>query len=248
MERLYFALCGVLGWLLRSARYSTASHVDDGSRLVRKRRLFYAPLLIWLSGPVVRVLNTGVRVLPKDEWQERERELYGRVYGASIRIEKDGTLVLPRLHGETLATLLKHHAPDKAIELAVAALRELHASGVTHGDAMAANVLVDLDAGVARWVDFETVHDSSRCMDWRRSDDLRALLATCLVQTAPEKRAGMLRLIVDAYADERVMPFLAPSFTSILRRPLAFHLGQAGLSLRCYREVGQRLGPPGRQT
>ena len=124
-----------------------------------------------------------------------------------IRIDADGTLVLPRLAGETLATLLEDPALDesvqrRAIELAVVALAELHRLGFTHGDAMAENVMVDLDAGVAHWFDFETVHDAGRPMAWRRADDVRALLATCLVRTAPERLAETLRLILDVYADD----------------------------------------------
>ena len=57
--------------------------------------------------------------------------------------------------------------------------------GFTHGDAMAENVMVDLEAGVAHWFDFETIHDSRRPMAWRRADDVRALLVTCLVRTVP---------------------------------------------------------------
>ena len=164
---------------------------------MRKRRLFYAPLLVWMGGPLVRILDTGVRVLPQRDWEERERRIYRSLYGASIRIDADGTLVLPCLAGETLATLLEdpeleESVRKRAIERAVVALAEFHRLGFTHGDAMAENVLVDLEAGVAHWFDFETIHDSSRPMAWRRADDVRALLVTCLVRTAPEKRAETL--------------------------------------------------------
>ena len=50
----YFVLCRALGWLLRSARYSKTCSVE---RHVRKRRVFYAPLLIAMGavkdGPVI---------------------------------------------------------------------------------------------------------------------------------------------------------------------------------------------------
>ena len=63
--------------------------------------------------------------------------------------------------GETLATLLEdpeleESVRKRAIELAVVALAEFHHLGFTHGDAMAENVMVDLEAGVAHWFDFET--------------------------------------------------------------------------------------------
>jgi len=95
-ERAYFALCRVLGRLLRAGRYSKTRIVDrDGELQVRKHRLLYAPLLVWMGGPLVRLLDTGVRVLPQRDWQERERHLYRRLTGMSVHIDADGTLVLP---------------------------------------------------------------------------------------------------------------------------------------------------------
>jgi len=251
-ERAYFLLCLALGRLLRSARYSKARIVDqEGERQVRKRRAFYAPLLIWMSDPLMRLLDTGVRVLPQRDWEERERKIYWRLYGTSIRIDDDGTLGLPCLAGQTLATLLEDPELDeslrkKAVELAVVTLAEFHRLGFTHADAMAENVLVEHNTGLARWVDFETIHDSSRPEVWRRADDVRALIVTCLVRTAPEKHAEILQSILDACGDEDVTRELVTTFSTVFRRPLAFHLAQAGLAFRGFREIGRvvrgRLG------
>ena len=246
-ERVYFLLCLTLGRLLRSARYSEARIVShDGELHVRKRRRLHAPLLVWLGGPLVRILDTGVRVLPQREWEERERRAYARLHGASIRVDAHGVLVLPCLTGATLASVLEDPARKesdrtRAIERAVDALAALHRLGFTHGDAMAENVLVDLEAGVAHWFDFETIHDPGRPIAWRRADDLRALLTTCLVRTVPARRAETLRLVLDAYADEGVTRVLAAGVTPVLRRPLAFHLGQAAMSFRCAREFARLL-------
>jgi hypothetical protein len=246
-ERAYFLLSRTLGRLLRAGRYSTVRIVrQDGQLQVRKQRSFYAPFLVWLGGPLVTILDTGVRVLPQRDWEERERQLYGSLTGTSIRIESDGTLVLPWLAGKTLATLLEdpeldNSARRRAIELAAIALADFHARGFTHGDAMAENVMVDLDAGVAHWFDFETVHDPSRLTVWRRADDVRALLATTLLRTAPGKLAERIELILEIYADEEVARVVTTSFTSVLQRPLTFHLGQAGLSYDGFREIAHLL-------
>ena len=245
--RAYFLLCRALGRLLRSGRYSTTRIVrQDGEPLVRKHRRFYAPLLVWRGDLLVRILDTGVRVLPQRDWEERERRIYRSIRDASIRTEPDGMLILPCLAGRTLATLLEdpelgESIRRRAIHLAVLALAEFHAQGFTHGDAMAENVLVDLEAGVAHWFDFETIHDSNRPEAWRRADDVRALLVTCLLRTAPEQVAETLRLVLDVYSDEEVTRLLAESFTSVWRRPLTFHLAQAGLSLRQFREIARLL-------
>jgi hypothetical protein len=247
VERAYFVLCLALGRLLRSGKYSKTRIVyQHGERQVRKYRLFYAPLLVWLGGPLVRLLDTGVRVLPQRDWEERERLVYRSLYGTSIRVDVDGTLVLPCLAGDSLATLLENPELEESvrkevIERAVVALVEFHRLGFTHGDAMAENVLVDLEARAAHWFDFETIHDSSRPMAWRRADDVRALAVTCLVRTVPEKLAETLRLILDVYEDEEVTGLLATSFTSVLGRPLTFHLAQAGLSFQCFREIARLL-------
>ena len=246
-ERVYFSLCRTLGSLLRSARYSTARIVDEnGERRVLKSRRFYAPLLILMGNALVRILDTGVRVLPQRDWVEREREIYRTLYGTSVRVEPAGTLGLPYISGKTLANVLEDPALEesvrrRAIERAVSALADFHRIGFTHADAMAENVLIDLEPGVARWFDFETIHDSNRSENWRRADDVRALLVTCLMRTVPGKRAATLQLILNVYADEAVTRVMAASFTRVLQRPLAFHLAQAGLSLETFRDVGRLL-------
>jgi len=246
-ERSYFGLCLALGRLLRAGRYSSVRIVDhDGELHVRKRRSFYAPQLVWLGGPLVRILDTGVRILGQRDWEERERELHQMLRGTSVRVDADGTLILPRLPGETLASLLERpalgtSARTRAMELAVVALAELHARGFTHGDAMSENVMVDLEAGVAHWFDFETVHDSRRPIAWCRADDVRALLATCAVRTAPEALSGTLHHILSVYADEAVTRLLAASLPVVFRRPLMFHLGQAPLSFQQFREIARLL-------
>jgi hypothetical protein len=106
---------------------------------------------------------------------------------------------------------------------------------------MAENVMVDLDAGVARWFDFETIHDAGRPLTCRRADDVRALLATCLLRTVPGKRDETLALILNVYANEDVTRALATIFRSVWRRSLTLHLAQAGLSFQCFREIGRLL-------
>jgi hypothetical protein len=106
---------------------------------------------------------------------------------------------------------------------------------------MAENVMVDLGAGIAQWFDFETVHDADRSMAWGRADDVRALIATCLLGTPDVRVAERLRLVLDTYGDEDVTPLLAASFGSVARRSLPFHLGQAGLSLQRFREITRLL-------
>jgi hypothetical protein len=242
-ERAWFLFSLTLGRLLRSGRYSEVRiDYQGGGFQVRKRRLFYAPLLVWMGDPLTRVMDTGVRILPQRDWEERERRIYRSLHGTAIQVAPSRTLVLPRLAGETLASLLgdpkvAESAKKRAIGLAVVALGEFHARGFTHGDAMAENVMIDLVAGVAHWFDFETIHDASHPIAWRRADDVRALLATSLLRTRRGQLAETLQLILDSYPDREVTGLAAASFTSVLRRPLAFHLGQAGFAFQRFREI-----------
>lgn len=246
--RAWFHVCLALGRLLRAARYSRTRVVSrGGEREVRKRRVSWAPLVVWLGGPLARILDAGVRVLPQRQWQERERRLYEQLRGSSIRVERDGMLILPCIAGETLASLLEKRSLDpgvanRGIDLAVVALAALHRAGFTHGDAMAENVMVDLESGIAHWFDFETIHDPARPVAWCRADDVRALLATCLLRVELEELGDVLQLILDVYADEEVTRLTAASFTSVFRRPLVLHLGQAPLSYGRFRTIDRLLG------
>ena len=247
MERAGFLLCFGLGRVLRGGTYATHRVVRrQGMVTLRKSRRTYAPAAIWLGGYIFRAMDAGVRVLPQKAWEERERLAYRILGRPPVAVEEDGTVILPFLPGETLAALLdqpplEDSARFRMIELAIAALKEFHAAGLTHGDAMAENVLVDLETGVAHWIDFETVHDGSRSISWGRADDLRALLATCLLRTPSEAVPATLRFILDAYADEDVTRIVARLFSAAVRRPLPFHLGQAPLSLERSREIARLL-------
>jgi hypothetical protein len=245
--RAWFALCLAAGRMVRSARYTEVRLEREGGQcFVGKHRRFYAPVLIWLSGPLVWILDGGVRVLPQREWEEYERRMYMSLRGTSIEVRAGGVLVLPRLAGRTLAEMLEDpqlatSTRKRAIEQATVALARFHRHGFTHADAMAENVMVDLDAGAAHWFDFETVHDESRPLRWRRADDVRALVTTCVLRTAPEQRAETVALIADAYADGDVARVLATIFASVWRRSLALHLAQAALPFRSFAEIGMVL-------
>ena len=247
MHRLHHHLSLILGRHIRAARYSVVHIIaNEEEPLVRKHRTVYAPLLVSLGALLVQVLDTGLRVLPQRDWERRETALYRKLYDGVVRVQDHGVLVLPFLPGRTLAELLEDEgvvAPvrNRAVERAVVALRELHRQGITHGDAMAENVMVDLEAGAARWFDFETVHDPGRAMSWRRADDVRALIATTVLRVTSAEITEVINLILDTYADDDVTPFLVHSFSAHPQRARPFHLGQAPLSFDTYRTIARAL-------
>ena len=248
VERTWFLSCQILGRVFRGSHYSRVEVVErDTVWAVRKRRVKLAPLLVWVAGGLYRMLSTGVRVLPQRAWEARERELYAALYQSEVVVEDDGTLVLPSLRGRILAQLLADPRVNgatrlRAVELAVLALAELHARGFTHADAMAENVMIDLDAQVASWFDFENAHDPSRTPNWRRADDLRTLLSSCLLHAPERERTGLFRLILQCYPNIDVTRLL-PNALKSHARALPLHLGQAPLSYNGFNELMKLLNP-----
>ena len=193
---------------------------------VRKHRLFYAPLLVWLGGPLVSILDTGVRVLPQRDWEDRERRIYRSLYGTSIRIDADGTLVLPYLAGETLATLLEDPELEESIRktrhrTGGRRARRVPSAGIhprrrhgreRHGrssrlESLAGSTSRPFMNRVARWPgDVPTTCEHCSSPAWS--------------EPFPKQFAETLQLILDVYADEDVTRVLATSFTSVFRRPL----------------------------
>jgi hypothetical protein len=109
---------------------------------------------------------------------------------------------------------------------------------------MVSNVMIDIESNRARWFDFENVHDERRSISWRRADDVRALLASCLAVTDASRHAELAQCILDVYGDLNVIQLVRGLLGSTIQRSLPFHLGQAPLSYRAYSAIGRTLGTP----
>jgi hypothetical protein len=246
-SRGWFACSFLIGTALRSGRYASAEVIErNGTVVVRKERLRRAPILVWLVGVLYKLLDSGVRVLPQHEWEARERERYLSLYNLRVERNGDRVLILPRLPGVPLAQLLSErgvdsHSRSRALALATAALGAMHRTGTTHADAMASNVMIDLDSNSAQWFDFENVHEDGRSPLWCRADDVRALLSSCLALTDASLHAEVTQVIVDSYGDDEIVRLAGRVFDSVLHRPLPFHLGQAPLAYRTYLGIGRAL-------
>jgi hypothetical protein len=183
---------------------------------IAKRRRWFCPLLIGPGNLYLRLLKSGVRVLPGVEWQARERALYRVLHGIELETGPRGWLILPRWPGVLLADYAQDRfepAPARVRGLVAAtrALRDLHrvelspADGrclrLSHGDATLRNVLFDPGTGAARWIDFDMEHDPRLAPAWRHGDDLRALVYSAVESYADVPVALVLWAIRDAYAD-----------------------------------------------
>ncbi len=209
---------------------------------IAKRRRWFGPLLIGPGNLYLRLLGSGVRILPGAEWRARERVMHRALHGIELETGPRGWLILPRWPGVVLADHARipfDAAPDRLRGLGAAsrALRDLHrvelrrADGgcerLSHGDATLRNVLFDPGTGEARWFDFDTAHDPGLAPAWRHGDDLRALVYSAVESFADVPVAVLLRTVQDAYADpgpwEQLRDRLARG--ALHRSPM--HLAQA---------------------
>ncbi len=209
---------------------------------IAKRRRWFGPLLIGPGNLYLRLLGSGVRILPDAEWRARERSLHRALHGIELGTSPRGWLILPRWPGIVLADLARNRLDPgqsrlRGLDAASRAVRDLHraelprADGgcgrLSHGDATLRNVLFDPGTGVARWFDFDTAHDPGLAPAWRHGDDLRALIYSAVESFADVPVALLLRTVQDAYTDpgpwEQLRDWLAQG--ALHRSPL--HLAQA---------------------
>ena len=153
---------------------------------------------------------------------------------------------MPAIPGTVLAGYLKSaneaNAQLAAIAAAIRALRQLHETRVrfpdgdegffSHGDASAENVIYELGSGLARWFDFETVHESLRPREWRRADDLRALTYSVAALLPPNKFPDLARSLRANYPDPPVLRELVRHAERLRSKSDPFHLGQTNIDYR----------------
>lgn len=228
-----------------------------GSPTIAKRRRRFVPPLIGLGNLALRLMGSGIRVLPDPEWHARERALHLALHAIELEAGPEGWLILPRWPGVVLADLARDRrepAPSRLLGLAAAvrALRALHrvdlrglgrgAPGpLSHGDATARNVLFDFESGIARWFDFDTAHDPNQPSTWRHADDLRALIYSAAESFVDLPVTALLRTVRDAYPDPAPWGDLRDRLSrGTLHRSL-LHLAQACPSLGRRRELESLL-------
>lgn len=246
ISHLWFNFARTCGGMLRSARYATVDTIAPDATHVRKKRAFFAPALIRLGHWLMRVLNTGVEVLGEAEWHARERLMYRELYNAEAIIESSGAILLPKLRGVTLFSLLENQDLPlqdriRAVGISAVSLEEFHARGFSHGDAMTTNGLIVPSANRTYWIDFETEHQSRLALHERHADDLRAFISTVAVSFGAADLPAVLETIDQSYENREVKRLTAAYFSTVWHRALIFHLGQAPISRDTFFELGRLM-------
>lgn len=246
MAALRHHIVSLLGRLAAGTRYNELETIErDGAWYYRKRRRrFTGPLIVagnrWLTWQ-----SAGVQILSIPQWAQREEKLFAAVYGLRALIERDA-IWLPVLPGEQLHQWLA--APERAsseklqaVRSAITALAELHQTAIvgpavrsdfaSHGDATVANVLFDPKTGRSFWCDFEMQHDDDRPVDWRRADDLRAMLCSAAVVSGDAGLPALVEGVIASYPHADVIHNLQIALNHEVSRPCSYHMAQANLEV-----------------
>ncbi len=225
-------------WLARRLAAVELHHCEepsDADTVVRKRRSLLSRFLIPSGNLYLRLMEADSFVLAETAWHRWEAVVSGA--------QSDGREVLiPRVRGEVLSTVLqsqKHSFEEKreAIRLAMQALRDLHSRQVSldgslwmlsHGDATADNVRVDLEAGTAGWFDFDMRHRSRLSDRCRHADDLRAFVSSCAAISS-EPVAEFFAVLIASHCDSDTRCEFVTRLQNEWQRPTCFQLAQAPL-------------------
>jgi hypothetical protein len=162
--------------------------VREGAPVFVKRRRPGGQVVIWFANRFLALARSGsCMFLRAQEWTAWEvhcaQLLYPERPGA--RVESDSAVVIPRVDGTSVRTMLRRGDPEVAAALVLAAreLRRVH--GITcsryraewsHGDLHLDNILCDVPQERAILIDFDTRHQFGVSPAIRHSDDLMNVL------------------------------------------------------------------------
>jgi hypothetical protein len=238
----------LLGILLSMIRLHRVEFVSiDGVELVRKRRRCFAHLIIPAGNLFLKLTGSPVIVLPSGRWLEWERAIETSTRRSLVltdAIAKEKCRLCRRVPGISLGQFLadRDHSPEQksdAIRWSLAALRLLHQSvvdrehgicqSISHGDATANNVIVDVDNKAACWIDFDTRHQPNIPEADRRADDLRALLYSSAVNLPASCFPELADILVAAKFDDAIVERFRQRLTDEWSHLTAAQLAQAPL-------------------
>lgn len=248
---LLFEGAALLGHSLYLLKLGRATRIClDGQPVWRKRRHWYAPLIVATGNRVSRILGCGLYGLHETEWFAWEEALSPLCADGQTRRDAR-SLISTQLPGIPLREALQGNSPIEALSAVLHELRHLHQIPMSfpdgreglwsHGDAHAGNVFFEATTGIVRWFDFECVHDVALPAARRHADDLCALLFSSAVYL-PEKQwnTAVLRAH-EVYPDELVWCEVRLLVSRLEAWPDVVHLGHAHLSRRRHARFSKLL-------
>ena len=209
----------------------------EGTEYVRKSRSRFSWVLITIGNLVFRLRLVPVQVLYTRTWLQWETSLAQAIRNETLTPAE--TLVVRKLPGESLASVLRHGDDEvkwNAMIAATRALVRLHSAVVdsngmdkiraSHGDASTLNALYDAESGIAAWFDFDLRHALHIPADRRHADDLRSLLFTAGAFFPIDQVDRLVDCVRQEYANPVVWNELKKQITSLWFIVDLFHLSQ----------------------
>ena len=237
----------LLGMLLSKLRlHRVAFAANDGIDVVHKRRKVWATWVISPGNLFLKLTGSSIVVLPSSRWiawelavdAARQRNLVSTAGGNAIGLS------CRRIPGQSLAQILAHHhvgheQKSAALRWSLLALNELHrhvadwgdgiVQSISHGDATANNVIVNLDNGTACWIDFDTRHHPSLTEADRRTDDLRALIYSAAVHWPATRYLDLAEILIESQPECSTLRHLHARLQNEWCRMTTAQLAQAPL-------------------
>jgi hypothetical protein len=219
----------------------------DGVEFVRKRRRRFAHLIIPVGNLFLKISGSPIIVLPLTLWLEWEHAVEASTRRTLVSTDPfaNGTgLWCRHVPGTSLRQLLaasdcSSNQKSDAIRWSLASLRMLHENvahwgygvrqSISHGDATANNVIVDVNKRTACWIDFDTRHQPHVSEADRRADDLRALIYSSAVYLPASRFPELADILIAAQFDDAIVRHFRQRLTNEWIDLTAAQLAQAPL-------------------
>jgi hypothetical protein len=218
-----------------------------GVEVVRKRRKLSAHLIIPAGNLFLKITGSPIIILPLTLWLEWEHAVEASTRRSLVSTDPfaSGTgLWCRRVPGTSLRQVLAASdcscsQKSDAIRWSLASLRMLHENvsdsghgirqSISHGDATANNVIVDVNKRTACWIDFDTRHQPHVSEADRRTDDLRALIYSSAVHLPASSFPELADILIAAQFDDAVVRNFRQRLTNEWIDLTAAQLAQAPL-------------------
>ena len=225
-------------------KYSRVNYSDqkqiiyNGKPYIRKTAGVKRSIWVCLGNFYLKILNSGIQILPNNQWIENEKFLYSAAHRLEVKITGN-KIYLPLIEKPNLGIFLlsKEKSPGQkmlAISRAVEDLylihqSEVHQKNFTHGDATAENVLYDENENRSYWIDFETFHAGTISLEEKKADDLVTFLYSLVKYSDDYQWQSLVTTVLNSYPDKTIIS--AARDIVIKKRGWLFKMVQADTDL-----------------
>jgi hypothetical protein len=206
-----------VAWLMNRIRVNDVRQdVHNGVPVFVKRRRAFGQIVIWFANRFLALAHSGIRMLdPVDEWTKWEVHCARLLYPERprVKIRSDQALIIPKVCGISLRTLINRDEPNvsKAFILAARELRRVHQipcsyyrAAWSHGDLHLDNILCDWNTERAVLIDFDTRHELRMSQTKRHGDDLMTVLLE-LIGQSDDKWRHLATAFIEEYRENSVL-------------------------------------------